>query len=206
MARSLLFSVCGPSNPSKSAARRVDGTAPDPCHPRARPERTSLQLCPLRLAPWYDPLLRPLASYMPFDDRQEAYLRLRSIIAERTSPIVAWVGSGLSAPARIPVWEALRGRLVEAMKRKIDTYAPSERPRQKGKMLAAISQPNQVRRSYLGSEGRSDGPCARCTGHGQIGDFRFSVEGEASEVQRVSQSHIEHGFRNMRHVKTMGLG
>jgi hypothetical protein len=34
-------------------------------------------------------------------------------------------------------------------------------------------------------------------GRVQIGDLKFTVEGEASEVQRVSQSYIDHGLKNM---------
>jgi len=42
-----------------------------------------------------------------------------------------------------------------------------------------------------------DRPCPNCTGSGRIGDFTFTVEGEASEVERVSRSYIEHGFKNI---------
>jgi hypothetical protein len=41
------------------------------------------------------------------------------------------------------------------------------------------------------------GACTVCTGRGEIGDFKFTVEGEAAEVARVSQEYIKHGFKNM---------
>ncbi|MBI5918718.1 MAG: protein kinase [Nitrosomonadales bacterium] len=93
---------------------------------------------------------------MPFNNRQDAYLSLRNIVAERTSPIVAWVGSGLSASLGVPMWAALRRRLAEAMERKIDTYSAAERSHQKAKLARAVSEPNpwlafQMLQTQLGS-------------------------------------------------------
>jgi hypothetical protein len=45
-----------------------------------------------------------------------------------------------------------------------------------------------------------------CTGQGQMGDFKFKIEGEAAEVQRVSQSYIEHGYKNMSARQTNKTG
>ena len=50
-----------------------------------------------------------------FDAEQDAQRALRGIVAERTRPIVAWVGSGLSAEAQLPTWKQLKGRLVKAL-------------------------------------------------------------------------------------------
>lgn len=50
-----------------------------------------------------------------FDDSQHAFIQLREQIAERTTSVVAWVGSGLSAPAGIPTWRPLRKQLCEEL-------------------------------------------------------------------------------------------
>ena len=53
-----------------------------------------------------------------FNQDQPSYGRLRSIVAERTSPLIAWVGSGLSKPAGLPLWRELKDRLCQALLRK----------------------------------------------------------------------------------------
>lgn len=63
---------------------------------------------------------------MTFDVSQESYLSLRSVVAERTSRLLAWVGSGLSAPSGLPTWRTLKSRLEEALKNKADTLDPKE--------------------------------------------------------------------------------
>lgn len=56
----------------------------------------------------------------------------------------------------------------------------------------------------LGTGRTTSGPCAVCTGRGEIGDFKFTVEGEAAEVARVSQEYIKHGFKNMPQRRNAG--
>ncbi len=58
---------------------------------------------------------------MAFDTSQNSYQALRSIIAERTDTVVAWVGSGISAPAGLPDWRGLRSFLEGALLRKAET-------------------------------------------------------------------------------------
>lgn len=53
-----------------------------------------------------------------FDTTQKSYEALRSIVAERTQPLIAWTGSGLSAPAGLPAWGTLRDHLVLALENK----------------------------------------------------------------------------------------
>lgn len=53
-----------------------------------------------------------------FDSSQSAYVDFRSIAKERTAPLVAWIGSGLSVSAGAPSWITLRDRLVSALRAK----------------------------------------------------------------------------------------
>ena len=55
---------------------------------------------------------------MAFDKTQDAYLRLRGIVTERTRPVMIWCGAGLSVPAGIPDWSRLRQTLTAALRRK----------------------------------------------------------------------------------------
>jgi len=48
-----------------------------------------------------------------FDKTQNSYISLRDCVAERTSSILAWVGSGVSADAGLPTWNSLKRSLVE---------------------------------------------------------------------------------------------
>jgi len=64
---------------------------------------------------------------MPFDDKQFAFRRLGEIYSERTQPIIFFVGAGLSTPAGMPTWEALRDRLVTVGESKFATYDVSIR-------------------------------------------------------------------------------
>jgi serine/threonine protein kinase len=52
---------------------------------------------------------------MPFDTGQPAYQALRSIVSERTQPLLAWTGAGLSVPAGLPTWLGLRERLADVL-------------------------------------------------------------------------------------------
>lgn len=48
-----------------------------------------------------------------FNTEQPAFKDFRSIVRERTNPIVAWVGAGLSRPAGLPSWKELRESLIQ---------------------------------------------------------------------------------------------
>ena len=52
---------------------------------------------------------------MNFDTNQSAYVALRNIIAEHTSGVVFWTGSGLSVEAGLPTWAELRAELTTAL-------------------------------------------------------------------------------------------
>jgi eukaryotic-like serine/threonine-protein kinase len=56
-------------------------------------------------------------------ESQDNYAHFRDIVAERTNPIVVWVGSGLSAPAGIPTWNTLRKSLCDTLLNKAKTFA-----------------------------------------------------------------------------------
>ncbi len=51
-------------------------------------------------------------------DSQPGFLRLRSIIAERTNRIVVWIGAGLSIPAGLPSWSLLKEHLCTTLANK----------------------------------------------------------------------------------------
>ena len=55
---------------------------------------------------------------MPFNAQQTSHQKLRSIIAEKTSKLVFWVGSGLSADANLPTWPQLKKHLVRQLREK----------------------------------------------------------------------------------------
>ena len=55
---------------------------------------------------------------MPFNAEQNSHQELRSVIAEKTSKVVFWVGSGLSADANLPTWPQLKKRLVRQLREK----------------------------------------------------------------------------------------
>lgn len=63
---------------------------------------------------------------MAFNKSQPAYTDFRDIIAESTTPLVVWCGSGLSAPAEIPTWPILHQRLCERLEKKILTLSASD--------------------------------------------------------------------------------
>ena len=43
---------------------------------------------------------------------QPSYRRFRSILAERTRPVLLWCGAGLSSPAGLPSWAKLKEKLI----------------------------------------------------------------------------------------------
>ncbi len=55
---------------------------------------------------------------MSFNLQQQSHKSLRSIIAEKTSKLVCWVGSGLSADATLPTWRQLKQCLVQELRDK----------------------------------------------------------------------------------------
>ena len=63
---------------------------------------------------------------MSFDFKQASYTDLRSIFAERSDTIVAWVGAGLSVPAGLPGWLKLRASLASELETKVDNAADAE--------------------------------------------------------------------------------
>lgn len=69
---------------------------------------------------------------MPFDIEQDSHVALRKVISERTSPIIAWVGAGLSAPAGLPSWEKLLDELIAIVRRKqaMITTTPKNKARE----------------------------------------------------------------------------
>ena len=71
---------------------------------------------------------------MSFNTGQSAYKALRNIIAERTSDVIFWTGSGLSAEVGLPTWPKLRNALVKALIEQINQLDVSER----GTMNAAV--------------------------------------------------------------------
>lgn len=77
---------------------------------------------------------------MAFDVEQDAYTSLRSIVAERTRPLIVWAGSGLSASAGLPTWPELKQLLVEAASRRAASYNPTDATR-------TAAEVDQVRRS-----------------------------------------------------------
>ncbi len=54
-----------------------------------------------------------------FNFNQESYIEFRSIVKERTNPIIAFLGSGLSRQAGLPDWEELKSKLVSGLENKI---------------------------------------------------------------------------------------
>lgn len=71
---------------------------------------------------------------MAFNTSQPAYVSLRSLLRERTSSVVAWVGSGISASAGLPTWAKLRTNMVSALRLNASTF---ERADQEKKLTAA---------------------------------------------------------------------
>lgn len=55
---------------------------------------------------------------MPFNTDQDSYRALRAIVSERTRPLLAFVGSGVSACAGLPTWGTLRDSLIEGLRNK----------------------------------------------------------------------------------------
>ena len=58
---------------------------------------------------------------MAFNTDQPPYRRLRSILAEKTSKVVVWTGSGVSTDAGLPTWPELRNCLLGHLREKAAT-------------------------------------------------------------------------------------
>lgn len=96
------------------------------------------------------------AKKLRFDINQDAYLAFRNIVAERTSSVVAWVGSGLSRPAGIPTWSALKEKLVDVLIRKINTLLEDDAIEIRARCKAAQDESNfwvtfEILRKALGT-------------------------------------------------------
>lgn len=64
---------------------------------------------------------------MTFTRAQPNYGDLRAVVAEGTSPIVVWVGAGLSVDAGLPTWADLRRLLVAAGEQKAAEMDPGDK-------------------------------------------------------------------------------
>src|SRR6266498_3528317 len=76
-----------------------------------------------------------------FDITQQAYVDFRAIAKERTTPLVAWIGSGLSVAAGAPTWITLRDRLIAALRAKANAM-PDSADQLMHKAQAAESAPD----------------------------------------------------------------
>lgn len=79
---------------------------------------------------------------MSFDPAQPAYRSLRNIIAEETSGVVAWVGSGCSAEAGLPTWPALKTSLLESLLDKCNSLEDHDRERLYKQYLSIRDEPD----------------------------------------------------------------
>jgi len=80
---------------------------------------------------------------MPKITEQPVYERFRKIYAERIKGIVAFVGSGLSAPAKLPTWPELRRRLEDECAAKARTLDPDARRALETRLQSLKKIPNQ---------------------------------------------------------------
>jgi hypothetical protein len=71
--------------------------------------------------------------------RLSAYKDLRNTVAERSRPVVAFIGSGLSIPAGLPSWGDLKARLLEQLQEKAGRAASPSEARKLGEEAEAIA-------------------------------------------------------------------
>mgnify|MGYP006289089107 CR=1 FL=1 len=64
---------------------------------------------------------------MTFNINQTAHKRLRSIISEKTTRLIAWIGSGVSANAELPTWPELKNALIKEGRNKAMDFEEKER-------------------------------------------------------------------------------
>lgn len=82
---------------------------------------------------------------MKFNTDQDSYQSLRNIVAERTSRIVFWIGSGLSVAANLPDWTKLKDQLIRALQKKADTIDEND----KQKLLANYREISGIKDPWL---------------------------------------------------------
>ena len=75
-----------------------------------------------------------------FDTNQSSFRQLGDIVSETVRPLVAWIGAGLSRPAGLPSWAALRQRLTEALDEKAKALETSAKDSLAGKLRAVRGQ------------------------------------------------------------------
>ena len=93
---------------------------------------------------------------MPFNPDQPSHRDLRSIIAEKTTKLVVWVGSGLSTVAGSPNWTDLKMRLVNQLREKANDNSETEIQRLRSAANYAEREANnwiafQILRQHLGT-------------------------------------------------------
>src|SRR5688500_15452182 len=98
---------------------------------------------------------------MPFNTGQDPYQRLREIVSERTRPLLAWVGSGVSADAGLPTWPALRESLLAGLRNKGGEFRGDDKNRLLDAANQAEQEPNpwiafQILRTNLGAQSYRD--------------------------------------------------
>ena len=82
-----------------------------------------------------------------FNPQQANYESFRNILKERTTPVVAWVGAGLSRPAGLPSWAELRRRLCDALRERVDlTHDETEKRR----LTAAVNNAQTNANPWVG--------------------------------------------------------
>lgn len=81
---------------------------------------------------------------MTFNFNQPSYKALKKVLSERTSPVVAWVGAGLSTPAGLPSWHQLLTELLAVLKTKHQLANPDE----KSKSLEKTLQEEYRKKNY----------------------------------------------------------
>ena len=104
---------------------------------------------------------------MAFDTSQNAFLSLRSIIGERTSGVVFWTGSGLSAEVGFPTWDRLRALLMDALTERIRQSLESDRVGLEG-AARAIERESNNWRAFAMLRGRLGGTTWRATIRGSL--------------------------------------
>lgn len=79
---------------------------------------------------------------MAFNPDQPAYEDLRAVVAERTTPLLAWIGSGLSIQAGLPTWAGLKDGLTDVLEAKAVDLEPREAAELRSKAEAIRKQGN----------------------------------------------------------------
>lgn len=91
---------------------------------------------------------------------QPSFINLAKTIAERTSPIITWIGAGLSAPAGIPSWPELRRRVHQATINKANTLEDEAR------RLATLNSISKITDPWIAFERL----------HSELGSTSFTAE------------------------------